>query len=412
MQMGEFTQDDTEADRGAGASDGAFRRKALRIASAVAVSAALACAPAPPAQPELPDTPARMAGIVSALEVALPHAQDQDDFAAASARTEIRAALRELRRNASALELHGGDETPGFRFFSRRLAEDAAEIGERFESGSVDESRFLLNELVNDCAGCHVRLPDPREHGIGVPLTERLAAVRPETRARLLVATRQFDAALDTYETLLAAKDRAASALDFEGDIEDALVIAVRVRSDFSRADAALATLAARGDAPSYLMDLVATWRQALADLRPYENGSTLVEAREVLERGAALRRYPADRSALVHDLVASALLHRALARGLGSPDETAEASFLLGLAELRNDPTRGLPQAEFYLESAVRSAPGSPYAREAYALLEEQTVLGWSGSGGAEMPSDVKAWLRELRTLAGIPQPDGDPRP
>jgi tetratricopeptide (TPR) repeat protein len=344
-----------------------------------------------------------MAGIVSALVVALPYAQDQGSFASPAARSEIRAALGDLARNASALELHGGDETPGFRFFSRRLAEDAAEISKRFRAGSIDESRFLLNELVNDCAGCHVRLPDPREHGIGVPLSERMAAARPETRAKLLVATRQFDAALDTYEALFASKDRSASSLDFEGDIEDALVIAIRVRSDFDRADRALETLAKRGDAPSYLAELLTSWREALVELRPYQDASTLIQAREVLEKGAVRRRYPADRSALVHDLVASALLHRALARGLGSPDETAEASFLLGLAELRNDPTRGLPQAEFYLESAIRSSPGGPFAREAYALLEEQTLLGWSGSGGADVPPDVLAWLRELRTLAGI---------
>jgi tetratricopeptide (TPR) repeat protein len=395
-----------EASGDDGASRVAIRRVPRQLASGatlLAMAAVLGCAPPEAPLSEVPNTPARMAGIVAALQTALPAAQDQDAFASPARREEIGAALRELARNASALELHGGDETPGFRFFSRRLADDAGEISKRFHAGSHDEARFLLNQVVDDCAGCHVRLPDLREHAVGVPLTASLEAAPARTRVKLLVATRQFDAALTSYEALFAATESPPSALDFEGLLEDYLVVAVRVRSDFARADRGLAALQARGDAPPYLAHLLASWRAALAELAPFEDGSTLVDARKVLDRANAQRRYPADRSALVHDLVASALLHRALARGLGSPDETAEASYLLGLAELRNDPSRGLPQAEAYLESAIRAAPNSDIARDAYGVLEEQTVLGWMGSAGLDMPRDVSDWLGELRALAGL---------
>ncbi len=405
MQARENRATAIEAARDAAADSAAVRRAARRFAPATAalwiVSTALACAPTEPPPTELPSTPARMAGIVSALEIALPYAQEGDAFSSPEARSELRSALSELADNASALELHGGDDTPGFRFFSRRLADDAAEISKRFRAGSTDEARFLLNGVVDDCAGCHVRLPDPREHGVGVPLTARLASATPRTRAKLLVATRQFDAALASYEALFATPTVSPSAFDFEGAIEDYLVVALRVRSDFARAERTLAALEARGDAPAYLAQLLTSWRAALAELAPLRDASTLVEARQVLASADSLRRFPADRSALVHDLVASALLHRALARGLASPDEAAEASYLLGLAELRNDPSRGLPQAEAYLEAAIRAAPGSDIAREAYAVLEEQTVLGWMGSGGFDMPTDVSEWLAELREIA-----------
>ena len=379
------------------------RRAASAAGAAAALVAMLSCAPLEVPDESVPNTPARMAGIVSALETALPYAQEQAAFESPAARDELRNALRELRRNASALELHTGDGTPGFRFFSRRLTDDVNEISARFDRGSRDEARFLLNELANDCAGCHVRLPDPREHVVGAGLTARFENTPLRARAKLFVATRQFEAALSSYEALFAAPENAPSALDFGGELQEYLVVALRVRSDFARAERTLAAFAARPALPSYLAQLLATWRAALAELAPYAHASTLVEAREVLGRAEELRRFPADRSALVHDLVASALLHRALARGFASPDEAAEASYLLGVAELRNDPSRGLPQAEWYLESAVRSAPGSDLAREAYALLESQTLLGWSGSAGIELPDDVRAWLRELRALAGL---------
>jgi hypothetical protein len=379
----------------------AARGHSLRRLAPALIGVALACAPPQPPQVELPSTSARMSELVSALEVALPYAQDQDAFASPAARAEIRAALRSLRRNASSLELHGGDQTPGFAFFGRRLAEDAAEISSRFDRDSHDEARFLLNELANDCAGCHVRLPDAAEHTVGAGLTAKLANVRPQTRARLLVATRQFGAALDSWEASFASREVTPSALDFDGAIEDYLVVALRVRSDFARAERGLDLLLARGDVPRYLVQLLRQWQGALHELSAYENGGTLALAREVLRQAEAQRRYPADRAALVHDLVASALLHRALAGGLTAADERAEASYLLGLAELRSDPSRQLPQAEAYLEAAIRAAPGSGIAQNAYALLEEETVLGWSGSGGFELPSDVRDWLAELHAIA-----------
>ena len=44
--------------------------------------------------------------------------------------------------------------------------------------------------------------------------------------------------------------------------------------ADFARADRALAALEARSDVPEYLAQLLASWRAALKDLAPFENGS------------------------------------------------------------------------------------------------------------------------------------------
>ena len=48
--------------------------------------------------------------------------------------------------------------------------------------------------------------------------------------------------------------------------------------------------------------------------------------------------------------------------------------------------------------------APRSPHAEKAYALLEEYTVLGYSGSGGIHVPPDVQARLDELYALVAAP--------
>jgi hypothetical protein len=139
------------------------------------------------------------------------------------------------------------------------------------------------------------------------------------------------------------------------------------------------------------LAQLLVVWRAALVELAPFESGSTLVEARSVLDKANAQRRYPADRSALIHDLVASALLHRALARGLGSPDETAEASYLLELASCATTrravcPGRGLSG------DAIRAAPNTDIARMPTACSRSRPCsAGWDRLGS--LPRDVE-WL------------------
>ena len=44
--------------------------------------------------------------------------------------------------------------------------------------------------------------------------------------------------------------------------------------------------------------------------------------------------------------------------------------------------------------------APGDPIGEQAFDLLEEETVLGWSGSSGDHMPADVRSNLDALREL------------
>ena len=51
-------------------------------------------------------------------------------------------------------------------------------------------------------------------------------------------------------------------------------------------------------------------------------------------------------------------------------------------------------------LQRTIRSAPGSPYAARAYALLEQETLAGYTGSAGLQLPGDVAERLAELRSL------------
>lgn len=71
------------------------------------------------------------------------------------------------------------------------------------------------------------------------------------------------------------------------------------------------------------------------------------------------------------------------------------------GVIESRIGRSFWLSQAEAYLETAIRLAPGKPVARNAYGLLAEYLTAGYSGSAGTNLPPDVREKLEVLRGIS-----------
>lgn len=345
-----------------------------------------------------------MPEIAAALRVALPLSLSAERFGAPENQPALELALSSLRQGAHELESHGRSQDASFAYLSRSLARDAEEIKRRFDEGRLDETRFLLGALVEDCVGCHSRLPSEGDSDLGRSLFDSVDAstLTPLEQARLEVATRQFEAALDRYEGLLLAPEASPTQLDLEGVPADYLTVAIRVREDLPRARKTLVAFGERADLPSYLATLVAQWIAACDALRDAPRAERpLAEADRVLDEAEVLARYGRDRAGLVHQLVASSLLLRYVAAHPEASPDAAHAYFLLGIAEIQSSRSWWLAEAESYLEAAIRTAPGSDWAKRAYVLLEEQTLASYSGSGGVHVPPDVRQRLQELREIA-----------
>lgn len=354
-------------------------------------------------------TRASMAEVVAALQVALPLALDEEAFNAPENQQALTAALERLRTVADALERHGLERDASFAFYSHSLAQDAAEISVRLREGRSEEARYFLNELVDTCVGCHSRLPGPSSSELGRTLYDAVDADHlPRTeRIRLRIATRQFDEALADIEDLLRDDMVHPAQVDLGGFLEDYLRLAIRVRTNPQRAIGVLSDWQAKRDLPAYLDDLVSTWLVSLGELSSFDSpGNELAMARDLTQRARLLRRFPSDRRSVVFDLAVSGLLHAGLAGNALQGPERAEAYYLLGLAELHAAHLEWPAAPESYLEAAIREAPGSDPAREAYLLLEEEIVAGHTGSGGTHLPEAVESWLSELAALAGLSSP------
>ncbi len=355
-------------------------------------------------------TRADMRAIYASLRVLLPLSVDEAAFRSPDQRERIRSALSTLAERARRVADHAGSGDRRVEYLGGALSREAEKARKRFDAGEVRGARFFVGRLTDFCVACHSRLPSLKDSELtrGFVDESQLAALPLEQRAELEVATRRFDDALASYERVIDSPTTPPA--DLLSPITGYLTVAIRVKGDYVRPIATLQRLGAREDLWTQLRDDVDRWTRTLeAQAARPPSEPTLAAARAWLEQGRQIRRYPTDRQALVHDLLASSLLHRYLERRDGQADrDVAEAYYWLGLVESRVDDGDWLSEADFFLETAIRTAPTDPIAKRAFALLEERAVLGWTGSSGSHMPAAVQSNLAELRALVESP-PEGD---
>lgn len=378
-----------------------------RVGTGVGLVALLCAGVATGADTERAATRQTMNRIFEAVRYVLPLSVDDTRFREAAVAPEIHRSLRLLTDNANVLAAHGVDADPGFEYLGASLAEYAFEADRRYAAGQFDSAKFFVQRLTDFCVACHSRLPTEGDSLLtqGFVTESQLAKLPPQQRAALQVATRQFEAALHTYEQLFA--DRTVHPAELvHGPLTDYLIVSIRVRRDVERPIPVLNAFAARPDLWRNLRADIEHWSTALNAVREQATqAASLDRGRQLVDQANRRASFPADRQALIYHILASGMLHRVLEAHYGDGGDTlevAEAYYLLGLTELRIGRDFWLSQAQHYLETAIRLAPQTPFAQRAYALLEEETVLGYTGSSGVTVPDDVASRLEELRRLMG----------
>jgi hypothetical protein len=348
-------------------------------------------------------TQAAMRGIFQTLTTAYTYSLDMDAFEDPVNHLQILSMLRALKDNTRDLEDHGGGLDPSFDYLKRSLAKDADEAVQRFEQGHYLGSRFMLFKLMENCMTCHSKLPREDTFDLGRQFLDdahvkQLPAVE---RVNIEIAARQFDTALGTYEEIFASAGMTPLRLAAIGAFENYLKLCIGVVNDIKRPILTFNTFKKRSDMPDNMKELVSGWIQSLKHLQPDDaRGKELATARELIRDAKVQRRFPADRSGLVDFVAAASLLHRYLQTEPANKAEIGEAYYLLGVAESYISRSYWISETDFLLEQAIRTAPKTPYAKKAFAFLEEYTVAGHAGVSGLDVSPEVRANLDELRRL------------
>lgn len=314
-------------------------------------------------------------------------------------REEVLVALRELDDQSAILASHGFSEDASGLFLASVLERYSLLMLRSFEQGEIERVQELLYGLTDVCIACHTRLPSSDDSPVAKRFVDSRAmdSLPPARKARIQIATRRFDDALVTLETMLESEDLTdPDAL--ERAIRAYLTVNIRVKGDMERPIPVLEAIEERATPHSPWRRDVESWIQSLEHYRdmPFVV-DPLRSARESIDASAELDP-SRQRGALVDYLAASSLLHRYLVSGPEDAMAVSEAHYLLGLSEYRIYQDDWLPQAELYLEVSIVLAPHAPWAEEAYALLVEKIRRTYAGVPDRQLPPDVVERLIELR--------------
>ncbi len=340
---------------------------------------------------------------VGALAVLLPMALDPQRWQEPGQVREATGSLSALRAASEQLDAHARDSDVSFLILNRSLAQETLALERDVQGRRYVMASERVVRMTETCVACHARLPGSSQDEFARALTARvdLGALSPSARATLQAATRQFDAALQTYENQFADRFTPGPILELSDAIPSYLILVLRVRRDAERAQRGLALLAARSDLSARLQQDLDTWRGALATLAPeLQAPPSLAAARRVLDQGRALEDFPWQESDTVHEIVASSLLYRYIEEQRPAGEDLAEALYLLARSEAFLYRSFELFEPQQYLEQAIRAAPHSDVAARAYSVLELEVVLRY---GPENVPDDVRKWLERLRELSAV---------
>ena len=285
--------------------------------------------------------------------------------------------LKVLTAASGTLVKHADKEDAEFRLLARSFDRLVQDIGVSFRAQWPDYAYYSLMELTDHCVACHSRLPSPSQDLFGQRLMARMNvdALEPESRTLLFIATRQFDAAFSLFERQLADPQTDPIEADYRGLWLRYLRVAASTGGTTDRLVNFLDTYRKRKDLPYYIASRLDHWRAALTGLSGSLQGSPdLGRARQIFDNATALTLAPSNRLRAVEDLVAARIMRTYLqAHPKASSAERGEIYYKLAIIALRtSEPEPAVPELEMLMAASIQSDPHGPFAKDAYAILEE----------------------------------------
>jgi len=287
--------------------------------------------------------------------------------------------------------------------------DDAKRAYDEFKRGNKEYARTVLRSIPGYCIGCHTR-GNSGPQFIDLGTNAQLKGLTPFEKGEVFAATRQYDKALENFEEVFkkesSARDRQ---IEWEKAARYAVAIAVRVKKDPAQAlnfvekiiDFKGAPQFFKEDANAWKASLL-TWKKEMSTVPTSEEGY-FAEAQRLMSQAMQSQMYLADRNGDVYYLRATQTLHDLL-RLYPNGSKTSESLYLLGLAYRALQGLNLWNLSDLYFEACIRKAPHTGVSSQCYRQYEESIFMGYSGSGGVSIPSDVRTKLFTLEGLAEGP--------
>lgn len=347
-----------------------------------------------------------MQSLLEPLRKLQPYLANEEAFTDPENSDEIAKLIQVLRNDFHSLEeIPSRYKTlPGFKENISNVADLLDDSGRRFNEGKRAYAWWRARRIPMDCFSCHATYKVTSTYSNEAVIDSSLD---PLDRARFLLATRQFSSAQETLTLVLHDPEYR---MYYDEALRSLLLVVTRVAQDPKDGITLFQNIIKTADLPSDDKHTVERW---IASLRSWST-SKKVQDRDELSTGEKLILtgskhgidFAQDDVALLRG---TALVHKAIESGSLSGEQRKKALYLLGFAYAH------LPQfftegwGEMYLEQCIEEFPNTQEAKWAFAMYKDKVLDDFTGSGGSNLPDEIKLHLEDLRKKAfGEPSLNG----
>lgn len=313
---------------------------------------------------------------------------EQDRF-----RTEV----RRLKGYIHQAENHFEDQPISARITYGMLRERIDNVASLSSDNSLITARSILSESMELCASCHTRDGKSRP-GFGI---SRLHELDEFQAAEFSFLSRDYGSALTSYKNFLAADAddsyRRSLALD------RVLAITTEIYGDFDTGSQVLKELKLVSDSEKIR---VASWQSVFSKLKNQSSLASPMTPRNIQEMDQFLiRDWPSIQSFLNWNEQQAywMLIRRKLNTLLENSLDAGDVPILLYWQAVADRSTHFQfydSLSRRYLERCMREYPRHPFARRCFDEFELLMIVSFSGSGGINIPVEVRKEINELRRI------------
>lgn len=358
--------------------------------------------------PETKSWKEEMQSFKTTLEKLLPYAIDSDSFNAPENTLIIQSHIDKLKSGSKSLNHFKNKpesaKDPTVEFLSQSLENNIHNIQESIKKGRRDYARFLVLNTTSYCMECHTRNQSgPQFFSVNNDL--KLGKIVNVEHVEYLISVREFQKAYDLILSLLS-KDDALPYFGNEKLIRQGISLSVRYFADPDRALKIVESALKSKNLPYFFKQDLTNWKESLFSWKKEKAiskklNSKIEFANNLITKAEALNtKTRSNRAGEVYLLRANALLLEAFKE----PMENNQQSRVLFLIA---ESYRLLPEHLFwtlhepYYEACLRKAAHTEQAKQCYDKLEESLILGYTGSSGLHLPTEIDARLRSLKIIA-----------
>lgn len=337
-----------------------------------------------------------------------PFIYDQEAFVTDKNSKKIAQDLQAMQELSAELTHHTRLTTPGYEKSAGVFIENINRVHDAFEHGHKAYAYRLVRSTLHACSSCHTQ-----EKSMKLMHWDFSSMNLPKKvldQANLYYTVRGFEQAWTRYKEVVSSYGKKHSNNhDLDQALDRLLIIALRVDRDPKKVRTFLEGLGPL-KLPAYFQNQNAQWITELQNLEK-EQGYQFLD-----KTGPAFESYINDLYRSVYPFARPGRSQKVVmeyATGMmfefinnRPQDITQGMLYWLGVSNLELDEFEAALLGEQFLQDCIEKYRPTLISHQCFTALEDQWVIGFSGSSGIYLPFDLEKKLKDYRQKLNIDQP------